>query len=81
MHTIEVSVTYKNKKTFFNAHFLQAWYTYKFEIDVNGINIFFEPDEEQNYRALVAPEMINKINNIDGELLKLIAKSLKNILK
>lgn len=80
MHTIEVPVTYKNKDLVFNATFLQAGYTYKFEVDVNGINIFFEPDEEQNYRAMVAPEMSNKIN-IDEELLKLIAESLKDILK
>ncbi len=80
MHTIEVPVTYKNENLLFNATFLQAGYTYKFEVDLNGINVFFEPDEEQCYRALVAPEMIHTIN-IDGELLKLIAESLKHLLK
>ncbi len=80
MDTIELPITYKNKSLIFNAHFLQAGYTYNFEVDINGIKFFFEPDEEQNYRALVAPEVINTIN-IDGELLKLIAESLKNILK
>lgn len=46
MDTIEVPVTYKNKNLIFNADFLQTGYSYKFEVDVNGVKVYFEPDEE-----------------------------------
>ena len=44
---------------------------------VNGVNVFFEADEEQNYRAFVEPEKINNRNNIEAELLRLIAGSIR----
>jgi hypothetical protein len=78
---IEVPVTYKNKNLIFSAHFLKVGFSYKFEVDINGINVCFEPDEEQNFRAFVQPEIINNINNIQVELLGLIAENLKRILK
>jgi hypothetical protein len=43
-YDLEVSVTYKNQGLIFNAKFIQFGYSYKFEVDVNGIMIFFEPD-------------------------------------
>ena len=51
-YDLEVPVTYKNQELIFNAKFLQLGYSYKFEVDVNGI-IFFEPDEERNVRAII----------------------------
>ncbi len=45
-YDLEVPVTYKNKEMIFYSKFIQFGYSYKFEVDVNGIIVFFEPDEE-----------------------------------
>ena len=79
--TIEIPVNYKNKDLIFEAKFLQFGYAYKFEIDVNGTTVFFEPDEERNFRAIVDPSIENERMKIDKELIQLIAESLQAILK
>jgi hypothetical protein len=79
--TIEIPVRYKNKDLIFEAKFLQFGYSYKFEIDVNGTTVFFEPDEERNFRAILDPSIEHGHNNIDVELIQSIAESLQTILK
>jgi hypothetical protein len=79
--TIEIPVNYKNKDLIFEAKFLQFRYSYKFEMDVNGTTVFFEPDEERNFRAIVDPSIEHANNKIDVELIQSIAESLQAILK
>ena len=79
--TIEILVNYKNKELIFEAKFLQFGYSYKFEIDVNGTTVFFEPDEERNFRAILDPLIEIRHNKIDLELIQAIAESLQAILK
>ena len=78
---LEVPVTYKNQELIFNAKFVQFGYSYKFEVDVNGIIVFFEPDEERNFRAIIAPMNDHANHNFDKELIQLIAETLMEILK
>ena len=78
---LEVPVTYKNQELIFNAKFIQFGYSYKFEVDVNGIIVFFEPDEERNFRAIVDPTIDHGNHKIDKELIKLIAEALATMLK
>ena len=79
--TIEIPVNYKNKELTFEAKFLKLGYSYKFEIDVNGTTVFFELDEERNFRAIVDQSIENRNNKIDVELIQSIAESLQAILK
>jgi hypothetical protein len=65
----------------FNAKFIQFGYSYKFEVDVNGIIVFFEPDEERNFRAIIAPMNDHAYHNIEKELIQLIAEALEGMLK
>ncbi len=74
----ELPVTYKDKELLFPARLLILGYTHKFQAQVNGVELLFEPDEERNYRAVVAPEQMES-NKIDGELLKGIAATLEHI--
>ena len=41
-------------------HFSTQWqpwgYTHRFTILVEGVSVFFEPDEEGHYRAVLAPD-------------------------
>lgn len=78
---LEVPVTYKNQELIFYAKFIQFGYSYKFEVNLNGMPIFFEPDEERNFRAVMDPTFDRGNQKIDKELLQLIAEALAAMLK
>ena len=80
-YDLEVPVTYKNQELIFYAKFIQFGYPYKFEVDVNGIIVFFEPDEERNFKAILDPSIDQGNHKIDKELIQLIAETLMIILK
>ncbi len=80
-YDLEVPVTYKNQELIFYAKFIQFGYSYKFEVDVNGILIFFEPDEERNFRAIIDSTIDHGNHKIDKELIKLIAEAIVATLK
>jgi len=75
----EFPVEYKGEKRFFKATLNVYGYTHKFQVDVNGETINFEPDEERNYRAVIGYEDLESNKNIDVDLLKEIAKSIEEI--
>lgn len=76
----DLPVTYKKKELYFPARLLLLGYTHKFEVQVNGQTVLFEPDEERNYRAVVDPEQLEK-SKLDVDLLKSIAGTLETIVK
>ena len=78
--TFDIPVIYKNKQLIFNAKLLQSGYSYKFEVDLNGSNVLFEPDEERNFRAIIDPSIEHGRNKINIELIKLIVKALVAII-
>ena len=78
---LEVPVTCKNQELIFYAKFIQFGYSYKFEVDVNGIIVFFEPDEERNFRAIIDPSIDHGNHKIDKELIQLVAEALVAMLK
>ncbi|MEO9144653.1 MAG: hypothetical protein ABI237_03780 [Ginsengibacter sp.] len=80
-YDLEVPVTYKNQELIYIAKFIQFGYSYKFEVDVNGIIVFFEPDEEGNFRAIINPAIDHKSHTIDKELIQLIAGALEKMLE
>ena len=75
-YDLEVPVTYKDQELIFYAKFIQFGYYSKFEVDVNGILVFFEPDEERNFRAMVDPTIDHGNHKIDKELIQLISETL-----
>ena len=77
---LEVPVNYKNQELIFYAKFIQFGYSYKFEVDVSGIIVFFEPDEEKNFRAIIDPSIDLGNHKIDKELIQLIAEGLATML-
>ena len=52
----ELPVTVNNTEYSFPARLLNYGYSYKLEVDFDGTNIVFEPDEERNWRALISNE-------------------------
>ena len=56
---------------------LQPWgYTYRIRVEIDQAVVFFEKDEERNWRALVEEDLHQKI---DAELLQNIVDALDAI--
>lgn len=71
-----LTVQYKNEEKQFESELRVFGYTHKIAVNVNGIEIIFEPDEERNYRAvLTEPDLKN--SKLDPQLIKTIAEELE----
>lgn len=77
----KIPVLYNNQRLNFPAQLLRYAYSYKIEVDVEGTLVYFEPDEERNWRALVGQEEVSVNRSLNGELLKAIATSIEEIVK
>lgn len=75
----DLPVNYKGKELAFRSRLLHFGYTHKFEVNVYGTSVLFEPDEEGRYRALVEPEDVSTEMSI--ELLQAIAAGIEAVLK
>jgi len=73
------SILYKNQERNFDAVLQQYGYSYRITIPIDGMDIFFEPDEERNYRAILPDAAGNK--KVDAQLLQTIATRLEEIFK
>lgn len=71
--SFELPVTYGGKDLLLKAE-LQAWgYSHRIRVEINGRFYTFEPDEEQNYRAMAE----NHQHLEDRDLLQEIIKTLE----
>lgn len=75
----ELPVMYKNEELHFPAELQQTGYSHRFRVEVYGQDVFFEPDEERNYRALIDPEQMTK--DISTELLQAVANTIESLVK
>ena len=76
MENFELPVTYKGKELMLPSA-LQPWgYTYRIRVEIDQAVVFFEKDEERNWRALVEEDLHQKI---DAELLQNIVDALDAI--
>jgi hypothetical protein len=77
----ELPVSYKGKELLFPGQLHQYGYSQKIEIHVNGVSVFFEKDEEGNWRALVDPLELEKNRSLNSELIQAVACSIEEVLK
>ncbi len=49
----EIPVTCQGQEHCFTSRLLMTSYTHKIEVAIDGHLVLFEPDEDQNYMALV----------------------------
>ena len=74
-----IQVDYKGEPREFHGELRQFGYSYRIVIEINETEVFFEPDEERNFRAILQnPE---KTNSIDPKLIQLITEQLEEALK
>jgi len=76
----EIDVEYKGEITEFEGRLVLSGYEHKIEIFIEDISVFFEPDEERNYRAIVSLDQMSNKNLTPG-LLQAIANKLESLLK
>ncbi|MBS7562803.1 hypothetical protein KHS38_00165 [Mucilaginibacter sp. Bleaf8] len=75
-----LELTYKGELLKYDAQLRQYGYIHRIEVDLDGIPVQFEPDEEGNYRALVSPEQVaSKENNLEVGLLQAIAQKIESL--
>ena len=74
----DLPVNYKGEQLDLPARLLLQGYIHKFQVEVNGQIVLFEPDEERNYRAVVSAEEAER-NRIDAELLR--AEAIEAVVK
>jgi len=73
-----VELTYKGEVLKYDAEVRNYGYVQKVAVDIDGLLVLFEPDEEGSYRALVSPEQVNsKDNQLEVGLLQTIAQKLE----
>lgn len=79
--TFIIDVHYLEEELEFEGQLHITGYQHKIEIDVDGVPVFFEPDEERNYRALVSMEQMSTHKKLNPELLQAIAQRLDSLLQ
>ena len=75
-----LDVNYLGETLDFEGQLHLSGYQHKIEIIVNDISVFFEPDEERNYRALVSMEQMADNKHLNPGLLRAIAQRLDSLL-
>jgi hypothetical protein len=77
----ELPVMYKESELSFHARLLNYGYSYKLEVEIEGVKVLFEPDEERNWRALLSYEDLMANKKISMGLLEAITFSIDKNLK
>jgi hypothetical protein len=76
----EIPIVYKNQQLYFKAkRLILGSYTQKIQVDVYGIEVFFEVDEERNYRAYIDPTNTEAMDKTDKDLLQEIAEAIESV--
>jgi hypothetical protein len=75
-NSFEIPITYHSEDYHFPAELITYAYSYKIAVSVFDETIFFEPDEEGNFRAVISYEELQQSKTIDKSLLEAIAEKL-----
>ncbi len=77
----KLPVLHNGKQYMLPAALKVTGYTYRFEVEVNGQCIFFEPDEEKNYRAMQKNIDSKDVRPVDTDFLRAICLFIESFLK
>ncbi|HEX6914822.1 MAG TPA: hypothetical protein VF145_06255 [Chitinophagaceae bacterium] len=78
MDEFSIGLEYKGVLRTFTGRLIVTGYTHRICFDIDGTSLVLEPDEERNYRAVVAPQDVDKL---DGELVRSIAAEMQDLLR
>lgn len=74
-------VMYNGKEMEFPAKLLNYGYIVKLEVEIEGTPVFFERDEDRNWRAILLFEDAQANKKMDSQLLKTVAEAIDGLLK
>jgi hypothetical protein len=75
-----ITVNYKGEMRDYNAQLMVQGYTHRYKIWIGEAEIFFEPDEEDSYRAISTQAQDQKaLEKIDKDLLLALQQELQSI--
>jgi hypothetical protein len=77
--SLEIPVSYRGEELSFPCRVVRAGYAYVFQVEVAGLPVTFEPDEQGSYRAAVGAAPEREARRIDTGLLKAIAEVIESI--
>jgi hypothetical protein len=80
MHEIfDLPLWYNGKEIMLPAELQPFGYSHRIIVHIEDFPFTFEPDEEKNYRAVIAPEHSSKAEKIDRDLLQAVAETLHDL--
>lgn len=74
-----IEIEIGREKLIFDAKLDTIGFVHRILINVSGINVIFEPDEERNYRAIITPNSTNKITDADKQIIILLGEKLESL--
>ena len=74
----EIPIIYKNNELSFKAHSVRFGYVNHILVDIYGVQITVERDEEGNFRALEDPDKM-KEGKVDLALVKAVVEVLEKL--
>ena len=77
---IMITVLYEGEERNLEVQLQLTGYTHRFLVVIDGVDIYFEPDEERQYRAIIPPEQADRARKIDRDLLQAVADTLHEVL-
>jgi hypothetical protein len=77
----DLIVQYKGEEKIFAGYLLHKMHSYQIKVLINEMEIFYEPDEEGNFRIIVSQQSQNDFEKIDPSLLYLIQQKIEELLK
>jgi hypothetical protein len=78
---LTLSIEHKGEQKDYQARLVQFGYSYRIVVTVNDVGIYFEPDEERNFRIVAIPEQDEKLlRKIDKNVLSLLKEKLEEVL-
>ena len=79
--SFDLPVLFDGKELLLNTYLVQLGYTHRFMVDINGLEVAFEPDEERSYRAIIDNETLNQNRNVSVDLLKAVAHTIESVIR
>lgn len=76
-----LSIDYKGEQKHFEAKLVQFGYSYRIVVSVNDLEVYFEPDEERNFRIVAnSNQDENLLRKVDRNVLRLLQEKLEAVL-
>lgn len=77
----KLPVVYKGQEREFEATLITTGYTHRFHVDIDGVGLYFEPDEERNYRAILDEKAIAEQLRPNVDLVRLTGLKIEELFK